>query len=138
MDDLISRAAAIAEIEEYLQGLNSCISEPDLKLDGYRNGLQVAIHELNELPAVDAVPVARVMTLEEVKSSVGNDMYLEISTRTDEMSYITAATLDSAGQKGVVFYCDHFNFVAYNRRLYGWRCWTSRPTYDQMEMTPWQ
>lgn len=82
--------------------------------------------------------VPRVMTLEEVKSSVGNDMYLEISTRTDEMSYITAATLDGAGQKGVVFYCDHFNFVAYNRRLYGWRCWTSRPTYEQMEMTPWQ
>ena len=56
-DDLISRAAAIAEIEEYFPGLNSCISEPDLKLDGYRNGLQVAIHEINELPAVDAVPV---------------------------------------------------------------------------------
>ena len=32
MDDLISRAAAIAEVEEYLQGLDSCISEPDLKL----------------------------------------------------------------------------------------------------------
>ena len=59
MSDLISRAAAIAEIEEYLQGLNSCISEPDLKLDGYRNGLQVAIHELNELPTIDAVPVVR-------------------------------------------------------------------------------
>ena len=56
MDDLISRAAAIAEIEEYLQGLKSCI-EPDLKLDWYRNGLRFAIYELNELPAVDAVPV---------------------------------------------------------------------------------
>lgn len=57
MADLISRAAAIAEIEEYLQGLDSCISEPDLKLDGYRNGLQVVIQELRALPAVDAVPV---------------------------------------------------------------------------------
>ena len=42
MDDLISRAEAIAE---------------DLKLDGYKNGLQVAIQELNALPAVDAIPV---------------------------------------------------------------------------------
>ena len=57
MDDLISRAAAIAEIEEYLHGLDSCISEPDLKLDGYKNGLQVAIQELKALPAVDAAPV---------------------------------------------------------------------------------
>ena len=57
MADLISRAAAIAEIEEYLHGLDSCISEPDLKLDGYRNGLQVAIQELKGLPAVDAAPV---------------------------------------------------------------------------------
>ena len=57
MDDLISRAEAIAEIDEYLHGLDSCISEPDLKLDGYKNGLQVAIQELNALPAVDAIPV---------------------------------------------------------------------------------
>ena len=59
MDDLISRAAAIAAIDEYLHGLDSCISEPDLKLDGYKNGLQVAIQELKALPAVDAVPVVR-------------------------------------------------------------------------------
>lgn len=57
MDDLISRKAAIAEIDEYLHGLDSCISEPDLKLDGYRNGLQVAIQELKALSTVDAVPV---------------------------------------------------------------------------------
>ena len=58
-DSLISRAVAIAEVEEYLQGLDSCISEPDIKLDGYKNGLQVAINELKGLPAVDAVPVVR-------------------------------------------------------------------------------
>ena len=58
-DDLIWRAAAIAEVEEYLQEFDSCISEPDLKLDGYRNGLQVAIQELKALTAVDAVPVVR-------------------------------------------------------------------------------
>ena len=57
MDDLISRAAAIAEIEEYLHGLDSCISEDKLKLDGYRNGLQVAIQEINNIPAMDAAPV---------------------------------------------------------------------------------
>ena len=59
MDDMISRAAAISEINEYFQGLDLCISEPDLKLDGYKNGLQVAIQELKALPAVDAAPIIR-------------------------------------------------------------------------------
>ena len=57
MADLISRAAAIKAVEEYLQGLDSCISEDKLKLDGYRNGLQVAMYEVNNAPAVDAAPV---------------------------------------------------------------------------------
>lgn len=57
MNDLIS--TAIAAIEEYLQGLDSCTGVPDLKLDGYRNGLQVAIQELKELSDVDVVPVVR-------------------------------------------------------------------------------
>ena len=65
MDDLISRKAAIVEIDEYLQGLDSCISEPDLKLDGYKNGLQVAIQELKALPAVDAVPVVHAEWIEQ-------------------------------------------------------------------------
>lgn len=57
MDELISRGAAIDEIDEYLQGLHLCISEPDLKLDGYKNGLQVAIQELKALPTINAIPV---------------------------------------------------------------------------------
>lgn len=80
----------------------------------------------------------RVMTLAEVKASQGADMYLEISARIDEIPYITAATLDGVGTKGVVFYCSHQDFVAYNRRLYGWRCWTARPTDEQREATPWE
>lgn len=55
--ELISREAAIAEVEEYLQGLDSCISEPDIKLDGYRNGLEVAIYELKNAPTISAIPV---------------------------------------------------------------------------------
>ena len=61
MADLISREAAIAEVEEYLQGLDSCISEPDIKLDGYRNGLEVAIYELEIAPTIDAIPVEWIM-----------------------------------------------------------------------------
>lgn len=79
----------------------------------------------------------RVMALEEVIAAEGDDIYLEISTRTDEIPYITAATIDGVGIKGVTFYCSHFDFVAYNRRLYGWRCWTSRPTDEQRRAVKW-
>lgn len=55
MDDLISRAAAIAEIEEYIEEYS------DLDENGYHNLKWCAMEEardvLSMLPAVDAVPV---------------------------------------------------------------------------------
>jgi hypothetical protein len=101
---------------------------------GYLLGLPLMKDALALLKAQEP----RVMTLEEVKASKGDDMFLEISTRTDEIPYITAATLDGAGTKGVVFYCSHLDYVAYNRRLYGWRCWTSRPTDEQRKAAKWE
>ena len=59
MDDLISRAATILAVEEYLQWLDSCISDPKIKIDGYKNGLKVAIYEIKKATAVDAVHVVR-------------------------------------------------------------------------------
>lgn len=80
----------------------------------------------------------RVMTLEEVKEAKGNDLFLEISTRTDEKPYITAATLDGVGLKGVTFYHSPFDFKAYNKKSpYGWRCWTVRPTNEQRKAAKW-
>ena len=79
----------------------------------------------------------RVLSLEEVKASKGADVYLEISKRIDEIPYITAATLDGVGTNGVSFYCSSFDFVTYNRRLFGWRCWTYRPTDEQREEVKW-
>lgn len=98
---------------------------------------KIAQKAIAKLKALSKAQEARVMTLEEVKVSKGADMYLEISARTDEIPYITAATLDGVGTKGVVFYCSHLDFVAYNRRPYGWRCWTSRPDKATREATPW-
>ena len=56
MDDLISRAAAIAEIEEYIEEYSEL--EPET---GYHNLKWCAMEEakdvLSTLPAVDAIPV---------------------------------------------------------------------------------
>ncbi len=123
-----------ADAERISSAIECLLHPQDADDSDMTKAINTAVRAMRLLKAQEP----RVMTLEEVKSSVGNDMYLEISTRTDETPYITAATLDSAGQKGVVFYCDHFNFVAYNRRLYGWRCWTSRPDEKMRAETPWQ
>ena len=99
MNDLIYRSAAIAEIDEYLHGLDSCISEPDLKLDGYKNGLQVAIEELRELPAVDAAPVVHARW-KSVKAGASNN-YPFWDSKCSECGYTTAMT-----QTGWL-YCPH-------------------------------
>ena len=80
----------------------------------------------------------RVMTLEEVKNSTGKDIFLEIATYPGNPSYITAATLDGVGTGGVTFYHNSFDFECYNKKTYGWRCWTSRPTDEQLKMVKWE
>lgn len=95
---------------------------------------------------VDAIDMAiealksqepHVMTLEEVKASKGKDIYLELSNHPDDTPYITAATLDGVGKRGVSFYHTVFNFCDYGKRIYGWRCWTSRPTDEQRKAIKW-
>ena len=131
-------------MDKVLEALYNCIRTPKC-LDCPWESCEESDCEKVEIPRNLACDVyallkaqqPRVMTLEEVKASKGDDMYLEISALTDEIPYITAATLDGVGTKGVVFYCSHFDFVAYNRRLYGWRCWTSRPDEKTRSETPW-
>lgn len=139
--------------EKVVVGLERCIEKLDTltnKAHGFNctacpyfkkcdsSGYLIGLPLMKDAIALLKAQEPRVMTLEEVKASKGDDMYLEISTRTDEIPYITAATLDGVGTKGVVFYYSHFDFVAYSRRLYGWRCWTSRPNEKVRAETPWE
>lgn len=75
MSDLISRSAMITTLEEYLQELDSFISEPDLKLDGYKNGLLVALNELKESPAVDAIVVVRCKDCKYAQKTESNERF---------------------------------------------------------------
>lgn len=141
------REKRMADREKVIKGLECCATNRMRREDC--EAMDCAYLDLEEKGCIhqlirDALVLLkaqqpRVMTLGEVKASKGADMYLEISTRTDEIPYITAATLDGVGTKGVTFYCSNFDFVAYNRRLYGWRCWTpARPTDAQREAEPWE
>jgi hypothetical protein len=103
----------------------------------HRSASAKAMWLFEELKKALKAQEPRVMTLEEVKASKGNDIYLELSSCPDDTPYITAATLDGVGKYGVSFYHTVCNFCNYGRRAYGWRCWTSRPTEAQREATPW-
>lgn len=80
----------------------------------------------------------RLLTLEEVKSATGADLFLEISGYPGERPYMTAVTLESIGRKGISVYGSTFDFDRYGLSAYGWRLWTSRPTEAQREAEPWK
>jgi len=109
--------------------------------DGYRTAKGLA-GLINEVWAYALYPVktqeARLMTLEEVKDSIGKDMFLEIATYPGKPSYLTAATLDGVGTRGLTLYHSSFEFECYNRKTYGWRCWNARPTDEQREKVKWE
>lgn len=103
----------------------------------YHYAIQLSVTDAEKILTLLEAQEPRVLTLDEVKASKGTDMYLEISARPVDVPYITAATLDGVGVKGVTFYHSSFAFLTYNRRYYGWRCWTSRPTEEQRKKVKW-
>lgn len=79
----------------------------------------------------------RVMTLEEVKTLPSEtDVWLD-----EFCSIIVAATISCTLYGNAYFYgIEHADYgVDYKLIDYGkeWRCWTSRPTDEQREATPW-
>jgi len=131
----------MADRENVIKGLECC-NMPNNHDDCPYNGAahyNICTHQL----LTDAIALLkeqepRVMTLEEVKAAKGSDMYLEMRGYEDGNEYMTAATLDGVGTRGVNFYHSVFDFESYGKAtIFGWRCWTARPTDEQREGTPW-
>ena len=88
------------------------------------------------------VQEVRVMTLEEVKRlAPDNDVWIEYHELAGwTISAVTVREIDDNGML-CRLQCLTFGFDRYG--CYGgdwmaWRCWTSRPTDEQREATPWQ
>ena len=113
------------------------------------NPFSIAVFEVRQ-KTLKWEPQQRVMTLEEVKALPDkSDVWLE-----EFCSIVVAATVSHALQeipesmRGPIpdttsFYgIEHadYNNGEYENADYGkeWRCWTSRPSEEQMEATPWQ
>ena len=91
------------------------------------------IEELRRLPSVQPVPVARVMTLEELV--VDDVVWLEDYDKDTTVPGIYCNSNDT----NTIFATRMKGYLFVNNDEYGsrWRCWTSRPTDEQKEVTPW-
>ena len=78
----------------------------------------------------------QLMLLEEVKAAEGRDVWLEQSGNIAD-DILTATTIYGCGSAGISTWYDSLSYRNYNKRPYGWRCWTARPTDEQREMEPW-
>ena len=109
----------------------------------YENGDNESIECIKKL-AEDALSLLkaqepRVMTLEEVKAlPVESDVWVEITGAKGSKPRITATTIHGNGEKEIFGWLHTFNFAAYGKEIYGWRCWTARPTDEQREAVKWE
>ena len=85
---------------------------------------------------------ARVRTLDEVKQSVGEELYIEVRTiEAYPAEKPVKVTVDSIRKDFVVFNDPKnltHDYAFYNRAsFYGWRLWTSEPTEDEIAEAMW-
>ena len=78
----------------------------------------------------------RVMALEEVKQAKGRDVWLELSGIFAETA-LTAATIEGCCTKGICTRYESLKYTQYGVFPYGWRCWSARPTDEQLEKVKW-
>ena len=126
-EDAVSKQAVISALEGEYSDWN----------DDYNIPISHCIKAVQSLPSVQSVPVVRVMTLEEVHTS-------EICWYENSLNYgyyVGYIIKEKLGYKLRTKYLKigstivHVNFDEDYKKT--WRCWTSRPTDEQREATPW-
>lgn len=80
----------------------------------------------------------RVLTLEEVSNCKPMLVWVEKSHAEGLDKSLCPIEITGCGTKGIGFHYGHFDYRTYNRGVYGWRCWTAKPTDEQREATPWE
>lgn len=125
-DDLISRSAAIEELMGWVDHEHEVIHWTGIKA------------MLECLPAVDAVPMQepRVIALEEIQM---HEVYWAERWNVSQPWPIAMHHIRNIGPLNESVYQDYMG-DDFNIKEYGkvWRCWTSYPTDEQRETTPWK
>lgn len=129
-EDAVSKQTVISALEGEYSDWN----------DDYNIPITHCIKAVQSIPSVQPVPVARVMSLEEVRQFVyGSPYIIETNLPCDEPRLMWGL-YSHQGVSG------NFDFAITDGRKrlfdadYGktWRCWTQRPTKEQREATPWE
>ena len=133
---MTNREKVIQGLECCLEGLCDCCSYENINGPGGCKD-ELMVDALNVLKAQEP----RVMTLDELEDWDGPVFFEAFET---DMYYALIEHVEpTAGMDG------EFVFVnvvpgSHHRRIWGgehygeiWRCWTSRPTEEQREETPW-
>lgn len=79
---------------------------------------------------------ARVMTYEEIKDNLGVPVWVEYTDNENWNGY----GVPTSDHKAYIMIYGANAYCAHNARSHNvkWRCWTSRPTPDQMRDTKWE
>ena len=112
--------------------------KPAIDHVGYMDGFSDALSAALALPSVWPVPVARVMTLDDIPGydgavlveytgTFGNPMFEWLLYQVQHNQYVM---FSNHNRSNVVFDANDYGK--------GWRLWTTRPTDVQREATPWE
>lgn len=126
--------------EKVIRGLECCLSPNDHQNCPYDGIGKTYSHCLKQL-VTDAFALLkeqepRVMTFEEIKDNMGVPVWVEYADDENWNGYgVPTSDLETCIMIfGANAYCVH-NARSVN---VSWRCWTSRPTPEQMRETKWE
>ena len=132
-EDAVSKQTVISALEGEYSDWN----------DDYNIPITHCIKAVQSLPSVSSAPMAKVMNATEVSAcEVGTVLWVEerqgVTWNLFPLEIETSSTHPDTGTDYLFFVTYHgigkFECSEYNQT---WRCWTSRPTDEQREATPW-
>ena len=114
---------------------NGCSSCENCPYTHISNDFECRERLKNDIIVLLKTQEPRVLTLEEVKASVGCDVWLELFGVWHK-NVLTATTIDACGEHSLCTHYEPLSYEIYGVK-YGWRMWTARPTEAQMEAVKW-
>ena len=124
-EDAVSREAVIKSIEWWFGILKQ---NPDILIDSIKT-----------LPDVQPMPVARLMTLEELNLMADESVVCWVEYKGKPAINVTAPYWSNSMKMVMFIYLgtEHTDVVFKTDYNKTWRCWTSEPTDDQRKAVAW-
>lgn len=130
----------MTEREKVIRGLECCAqgSLSNCEECPY-TGIGCSEHLCADALALLKEQEARVMTLEKIQSGTVEVAWLECRDKEEVRAGLWFKRINEGEDEGIIIHVLD-GFEGLRTEVYGkmWRCWTSRPTPEQMRDTPWK